>query len=65
VSRPKPRRARRTLITPDPRDTVLRAELECRMDQLRAVIEAKRREGWVVVRATRIESGPPSSPTTT
>jgi hypothetical protein len=65
LSRPKPRRARRAPITPDPQDDALRAELECRMDRLRAVIEAKRREGWFVVRAPRLESGPPGSPDAT
>ncbi len=30
----------------------LRAELKARLDALAAVIEAKRRAGWIVVRAT-------------
>jgi hypothetical protein len=31
------------------------------MDRLRAVIEAKRREGWFVVRAPRVGSGSPDT----
>lgn len=33
------------------RDLRLRAELQVRLDQLRAAIESKRRAGWTVVRS--------------
>lgn len=49
MSRPKPRRAIPAIDGHDPEETALRAELEFRLDQLRAVIEAKRAEGWTVV----------------
>ena len=50
MSRPKLRRAIRAIDEQDPEHTALRAELEDRLDQLRATIEAKRRKGWTVVR---------------
>lgn len=51
MSRPKRRRAIRADDRPDSRDTALRAELGERLDRLRATIEAKRREGWIMVRS--------------
>ncbi len=56
MSRPKPRRAIPVIDEQDREDSALRAELEDRLDQLRAVIEARRRAGWTVVR------GAPPSP---
>ena len=50
MSRPKPRRAIRAIDGHDPEEPALRAELEHRLDQLRAAIEARRRVGWTVVR---------------
>ena len=51
MSRPKQRRAIRASDDQTSEDlTVLRAELEDRLDQLRATIEARRRDGWTVVR---------------
>ena len=51
MSRPKRQRAIRVIDNENPELTALRAELEDRLDQLRAVIEAKRRVGWTVVRS--------------
>ena len=52
MSRPKQRRAIRASDDQTSEDlTALRAELEDRLDQLRAVIEGKRRVGWIVVRS--------------
>ncbi len=50
MSRPKPRRAVRANDSLNSRNSALRAELQVRLDQLRASIESKRREGWTVVR---------------
>ena len=50
MSRPKQRRAIPAIDGRDPVKSALRAELENRLDQLRAVIEAKRAKGWTVVR---------------
>lgn len=50
MSRPKPRRAIPAIDGHDPAESALRAELEDRLDQLRAVIEARRAKGWTVVR---------------
>lgn len=54
MSRFKSVRRRRTPVMGyDDAETLarLRAELEVRLDALAAVIEAKRRAGWIVVRA--------------
>ena len=51
MSRSKTRRAIRPTDASPPEDLApLRAELERRLDLLRAVIEDKRRIGWTVVR---------------
>lgn len=50
MSRPRQRRPTRAIDQPDPGKAALRAELEVRLDQLRATIEAKRQLGWTVVR---------------
>ena len=51
MSRPKPRHPTSVIEKGhDPDESALRAELDNRLDQLRAVIEAKRRVGWTVVR---------------
>jgi len=51
MSRLKPRRALRAAADDDNSDlAALRAELEARLDRLRATIERKRRQGWTVVR---------------
>ena len=51
MSRQKQRRAIRAIDRRDPEESALRAELELRLDHLRATIEAKRRLGWTVVRS--------------
>ena len=51
MSRPRSRRTVPAIDGHDPEESALRAELELRLDQLRAVIEAKRRQGWTVVRS--------------
>jgi len=58
MSRQKPRRTRRAPADPNTEDlTALRAELADRLNQLRAVIEAKRLVGWTVVGSAAVEPG--------
>ena len=60
MSRPKPRHPTSVIEKGhDPDESALRAELDNRLDQLRATIEAKRREGWTVVRSPPANAAPP------
>ena len=58
MSRLKQRRAIRAIDDHDSGDAALREQLEGRLDQLRATIEAKRTEGWTVVRSPAADVAP-------